>query len=174
MTRTSPSHIVLGRRKTPAQFILTEFLIYLCSTAVFYLVAAFDSRLFKDETRLLAFIKAKIESDPLAELTWTLVAVSVVFTALVALEKGLSGAPSAFVKEVAHEVLGDFPRLVYAMGGSIGGLVYAAATFISGHPTAGGGSPLGWLLLGLLTSSIFFVLGLAASLIVKKKTHLLP
>ena len=159
-------------RKTPVGFVITEFFIYLSQFLVFFFSAAIVSGLFRDEKRLLEYVNAKITADSQFELWVTVVSLAAVLGILFAITSALSGKLQSFAQSVALEALQEFPKLIYAVGSSVGGIAAAVGVIFALHPATEATRPGWWIFMSAFIGFGFFVVGVAISFAIKRKTHI--
>lgn len=170
-TPASPK-ILLGERMSTAEFIAAETIGFAAQVMVFFLVAAFVSRMFQEEQSLANYLNSKVHEHTIVEFCATVVALVAVVGILFVFVRGGDRRPSSFVQRVGDEVILDLPRVLYALGSSITGPVLAVGCFLIRNPQNQVPGPGWWFAMAAFFALFFLVSGVSLSYYLKRSTHI--
>lgn len=167
---TDVDDVVILYKKTPFQFVLNEFLIYLSQVMVFFWVTFLVTGSLSDEDKLVKYLSSNINDNSLSEVGHIILATIITFGIILMIIKVSS--PSRWLDELADDVLASISRTVYFFGSSVTGAILAAALYSNLNPTKENPAPEFWLGLSLIFGLGSFIYGCGTSYAFKYKKYI--
>jgi len=169
--KQAAAETITHKKKTIAEFVATEFSIYLSQTLMFFIINSLTSAMLSNEKRLVTYMNTKAYENLLGEVGFTAFAVSITLGILLVITKSMPS--SSWLRSLSTEVLNESPRTIYFLGSSISGMLLTAAVFVSRNPEVEPPLTVAWLAIFLIFNLSAFFYGCLASYIFKRKTHII-
>jgi len=153
--------VLINKKKTVAEFLITEIIIFISQIFIFFLCVLFTSNFLRNEKLLAVFVNAKLKS---LDATETIILAFASLTVIGILNLIQRAVPNElFIVKIIDNVINQVPKLFYTLSAWFIGVVLAVICFTQNNPDPTNSSILGYLssILIMLTFGLLCGTGLA-------------